>query len=108
MAVKIEGVPVIKAKLVLDSNPRISPLELSYFLLLDGLRSNSRIYQWASKYFQMIRFLDAERMPRAICLWEIKGEFIQLIELIQLFRRYWYEIVMNCQSVLVWRIQERC
>ena len=45
MAVKIEGVPVIKAKLVLDSNPRISPLELSYFLLLDGLRSNSRIYQ---------------------------------------------------------------
>jgi len=74
MTVKIEFFPVLKAKLVLDSKPRISPLELSYFLLLVRLRSTSRNDLWASKLFQMIRFLEAQRMPRAICLWEIRSE----------------------------------
>ena len=42
MAVKIERVPVLKAMLALDKEPGISPLELSYFLLLVRLRSTSR------------------------------------------------------------------
>jgi len=74
MAVKIEGVPVRKGKVQLDSKSRISPPELSYFLLLFRQRSNFRNDQWASKLFQMIRSLDAQRMPRAVCLWEIRSE----------------------------------
>jgi len=42
MAMKIEGFPVRKAKVQFDTKSRISPLELSYFLLLVRLRSNFR------------------------------------------------------------------
>jgi len=74
MTVKIECVPVLKAMLALDSKTRISPRELSYFLLLVHVRSNSRNDQSASKLFQIIRFLDAQRMPRAVCLCDIRSE----------------------------------
>jgi len=68
MAVKIEFVPVLKAMLVLDSKPRISPLEISYFLILELLSSNCINDHRASQFFQIIRFLDVQRIPRAVCL----------------------------------------
>jgi len=72
---KIECVPVFKVNLVLDTKTRISAVKISYFLLLVRLRCNSRNDQWASKLFQIIRFLYAQRMPRVICLCEIRSEF---------------------------------
>jgi len=77
MAVKIEGVPVCKAKMLLDSKPWISLPELPYFLLPVRPRSNCRSDRWVRKLFQMIRSLDAQRMPRAICLWQITSEVFQ-------------------------------
>jgi hypothetical protein len=74
MAVKIENVSFRRAKVQLDTNPWISPTGLSYFLFPVRLRRNCRNYQWARKLFRMIRSLDAQRMPHAVCLWEITGE----------------------------------